>query len=276
MNDKVKPEEPVIRHYFVDEAGDGTLFNRRGKVIIGTEGCSRFFMLGLLDAPNPTILQTSLDTLRAQLLADPYFRKIPSMQPQEQKTAFCFHAKDDLPEIRREVFRLLATQQELRFFAVVRDKYAVQAETERSRKRYHPNDLYDKTVSRLFKTRLHKDDAYHITFAKRGRADRTKALENALETARGRAAKSWKVTTTAPMNINAVNASSSALLQAADYILWALQRLYEKREDRYIEYVWSIYHLVHDVDDTRKHKYGVYYNQKSPIGLEVLKPLERI
>ena len=40
-----------ICHYYVDEAGDGTLFNARGKVIIGEEGCSRYFMLGILEVP---------------------------------------------------------------------------------------------------------------------------------------------------------------------------------------------------------------------------------
>jgi hypothetical protein len=43
---------PSTRHYFVDEAGDGTLFNRQGRIIVGTEGCSRFFILGLLDVPD--------------------------------------------------------------------------------------------------------------------------------------------------------------------------------------------------------------------------------
>lgn len=268
-----KPKEPILSHYFVDEAGDGTLFNRRGKVIIGTEGCSQFFMLGLLHAPDPTVLQTALDTLRSQLLADPYFKKIPSMQPQHRKTAFAFHAKDDLPEIRREVFKILMEQQGLRFFAVVRDKQSVLTEVQRSTNRYSPNDLYDKTVSRLFKSRLHKEDGYFITFAKRGSSDRTIALKTALETARQRAAKSWKVNNEAPINIKAIAAAASGALQAADYILWALQRLYEKREDRYIEYVWPIYRLVHDVDDTRDQKYGAYYNKKNPIELGKLKPL---
>jgi hypothetical protein len=42
---------PSTRHYFVDEAGDGTLFNGKGQVLIGSEGCSRFFILGLVDIP---------------------------------------------------------------------------------------------------------------------------------------------------------------------------------------------------------------------------------
>ena len=43
------------------------------------------------------------------------------MQPERRKTAIAFHANDDLPEIRREVFKLLS-RQKVRFYAVVRDK----------------------------------------------------------------------------------------------------------------------------------------------------------
>jgi hypothetical protein len=273
MSPSKQPREPVVCHYFVDEAGDGTIFARDGKIIIGTEGCSRYFMLGLLEIEAPSVLANELETLRMQILADPYFKRIPSLQPQQRKTALAFHAKDDLPEVRREVFRVIMTQKGLRFFAVVRDKRSVLDEFKAAGLRYHPNELYDKMVSRLFKVRLHKQDNYEITFAKRGKTDRTKALRAALENARERAKSSWGVQSTAPMTISAVDASSDPALQAADYLLWALQRLYERREDRYIDYVWPVYHLVHDVDDRRIKPYGVYYNTKNPIMLDKLKPL---
>ncbi|HLF29237.1 MAG TPA: DUF3800 domain-containing protein [Anaerolineae bacterium] len=174
---------PSTRHYFVDEAGDGTLFDRKGRVIIGTEGCSRYFMLGLVDVPDPVSLQQALDDLRARLLADPYFKDVPSFQPETQKTALAFHAKDDLPEVRREVFDLLL-RHPVRFLAVVRDKqklleYVRQRNERDAAYRYNPNELYDYLVRRLFKNLLHKDDEYHITFARRGNSDRTAALRTA-------------------------------------------------------------------------------------------------
>ena len=110
---------PSIRHYFIDEGGDGILFSRRGKVLVGTEGCSRFFILGLLDVLDPLALNTRLDQLRVELMKDAYFQGVPSMQPSARKTALAFHAKDDLPEVRREVFRLLRDTEGLHFFAVV-------------------------------------------------------------------------------------------------------------------------------------------------------------
>ncbi|MEB3146419.1 MAG: hypothetical protein VKL02_09820 [Cylindrospermopsis raciborskii 1523720] len=96
-----------MRHYFVDEAGDPVIFNGKGKILIGSDGCSQFFILGLLDVANTESLSQDLENLRANLLAGPCFKKVPSMQPENKKTALYFHAKDDIPEVRREVFNLL-------------------------------------------------------------------------------------------------------------------------------------------------------------------------
>jgi len=134
----VASRSPSVRNYFVDEAGDGHLFSRKGRVIVGTEGCSRFFILGLADISDPDALRRDLDDLRGQLLADPYFNGVPSMQPEARKTALVFHAKDDLPEVRREVFSLLL-RHEMRFFAVVRDKLTV-VEYVRQRDQVSTND----------------------------------------------------------------------------------------------------------------------------------------
>ncbi len=63
----------------------------------------------------------------------------------------------------------------------------------------------------------------------------------------------------------AANPADAGGLQAVDYLLWALQRLYERNEDRYWEYAAAKASLVHDVDDTRVNFYGVYYTKKNPL-----------
>lgn len=263
-----------VRYYFVDEAGDGVLFDRKGRAIIGKEGCSRYFILGLLDIADPHKLINSLSELRKVLLEDQYFSGVPSMQPKARKTALSFHAKDDLPEVRREVFSLLL-KQDLRFFAVVRDKnkvldYVRQRNMTDIQYRYHPNELYDYLVRNLFKDRLHKDDEYHICFARRGKSDRTEALAKALEAARKKFTEKWGIESTAPMIVKPRSAAEDAGLQAADYFLWALQRFYEKKEERFLKLLWPAFRLVHD-DDNRKNKYGEYYTQKKPLTLAALK-----
>lgn len=152
--------------YYVDEAGDATLFSRKGQLIVGTEGCSRFFILGKLDVENPIALATALDELRHKLLRDPYFAGVPSMSLAKHKTARLFHAKDDVAEVRREVFRLLL-EFDLRFYAVIRDKTVIAQKVlefnrQRPNYRYHPNQLYDRCVPPLFENRLHQHEAYRV------------------------------------------------------------------------------------------------------------------
>ncbi|MEZ4870467.1 MAG: hypothetical protein R3C14_54565 [Caldilineaceae bacterium] len=135
---------PSARNYYVDEAGDGTLFNRKKQIIIGDEGCSKFFILGFADIPNPHAIEEDFTALRQQLLTDPYFQQVPSMQPEQGKTARFFHAKDDLAEVRWQVFSILRKYQDIRFFAVVRDKqqvlaYVRQRNQQDPNYRYHPN-----------------------------------------------------------------------------------------------------------------------------------------
>ncbi len=254
MSDTSQP--PVIRHYFVDEAGDPILFNRKKQSIVGVSGSSKNFILGKVDVEYPTSLADRLNSLRQQLLADPYFQGVPSMQIEQKKTALGFHAKDDLPEVRREVFKLLADAP-IRFYAVVRDKQVITDKVlEHNRKkpsyRYHPNQLYDRCVSQLFRERLHKDDGYRIVFARRGSSDRTESLRNALEAARTSFYQKWGITGTAPIEIVAARCVDVVCLQAADYCLWALQRFYERNEDRFLNLIASKIGLIHDVDDTRK------------------------
>ena len=269
-----------IRNYFVDEAGDGTLFNKHGRVIVGTAGCSCFFILGLVDIADPDIVGHELNDLRAQLLADPYFKGVPSMQPKARKTARAFHAEDDLPEIRREAFALLQ-RHELHFSAVVRGKsqvvkYVRQRSKYNTFYRYHPNELYDYMVRRLFKDRLHKDDAYSIYFAKRGKSDRTAALLQALAEARERFCAEHGITNRVPLAVIPTTPPECPGQQVADYFLWALQRLYERHEERYIALLWSSVSVVHDLDDTRQTPYGVYYTRKKPLTLAAIKGLPGI
>lgn len=61
------PDEPAAAvpvdtiQIFVDEAGDPTLFNAAGEVIVETTGCSRFFMTGKVEVDNPALVAAEAD-----------------------------------------------------------------------------------------------------------------------------------------------------------------------------------------------------------------------
>ncbi len=115
---------PGTHHYFVDEAGDLAFFDKRGQVAIGGEGVSQTFVVGALFHKDPDGLAVRIEGLRRRLLEDSFLRTAPSMLSASRKTARAFHAKNDLPEVRLEVFRLLA-QEDMQMFVAFRRKHRV-------------------------------------------------------------------------------------------------------------------------------------------------------
>jgi hypothetical protein len=262
-------DAPKTLHFFVDEAGDPALFSANGRILIGEDGCSKTFILGKLDVDDPLGLHAALEKLRAELLADPYFKRLPSMQPERGKTARAFHAKDDVAEVRREVYRLLCGFN-LRFYAVVRNKtalldYVRQRNEREPGYRYRDDEVYDTLVEELFRRYHPVADQLNICFAKRGNRSRTQAFRTAIERAEARFESEYGTRRSAEVSILASTPPESAGLQAVDYCLWALQRHYERGEDRYIELIWDKVVEIEDLDRIEGGRRGVVYNKKRPL-----------
>lgn len=259
--------ELAPHHYFVDESGDGVIFDSRGRVLIGTGQVQDHFILGMVEFSDLPAVETELTGLRAELLADPYFKGVPSMQPERQKTALSFHAKDDIPEVRREVFKILL-RHEFNFYGIIRTMSAVQRRVVKLNERdptyrYAPSELYDSAVRRLFDRKLHTRPAYKVVFASRGKA-RTRALREHLLHAQKNSKKAAGTYPEAMLEVLAVPAKDSVGLQVADYCLWAVQRLFSRDEERYLSLIWPKMALLVDADDTSEKPYGTYHHQKRP------------
>lgn len=191
------------------------------------------------------------------------------MKPESRKTSVAFHAKDDVAEVRWKVFDLLR-RHELKFFAIVRDKARVVEDVKEMNRwdrsyRYSPNLLYDDLVGRLFRDKLHKGDKIHIHFSIRGSKPRTDAFAVSLERARRNFARKWGDKDMPPTEIIPSIPATYAGLQAADYFLWALQRFYERKEDRFLKLMWPRLRLVMDIDDKRENRCGAWYTQNKPL-----------
>ena len=266
-------------HYFVDEAGDPTLFGQGGKAVVATEGCSRFFIEGKLECRDVDALAADLADLRAEVLADPYFKGVPSLDPARKRTAVQFHAKDDPAEIRFLVFRLLA-KHELRFVAVVRDKlklldYAVQRKRMDPAYRYNANghELYDELTRKLF-SRLHGYGEHRVVFAQRGHKPRTKAFMDAIAHEDRAMEDALGLKRPSPSEVVCGFPKDHVGLQAVDYYLWALQRFYERGEMRHLDFIWPQTLEIIDLDapaiKKRGHPLGerVIFNKEHPLTLD--------
>jgi Protein of unknown function (DUF3800) len=262
-------------HHFIDEAGDLSLFNKRKQVVLGTEGVSNYFMVGAVFFADPAGLDRELELLRESVLHDPLLNRVPSLDPARRKTAVAFHAKDDLPEVRYKVFSLLATL-DVQVFAVIRTKRALIEQARllfRRGIRLTENEIYDELLTRLLRNRLHLAEANSIVVARRGTRDRKDALTAAIGRAQENFAAGWGSRNFGPCDLSTAYPHESGGLQAADYFLWALQRLYERHEDRYFTPLAKHYRIIMDLDDTRRKAYGEWYNDANPLTLEKLKPV---
>jgi len=257
-----------IRHvtYYVDEAGDGILFGAKGRNRLSDHDAARFFILGMVRVDDEDRLGRDFSELRERLMANPLFSSIRSLLPAENKTARFFHAKDDHPEIRVKVFELILNH-DFKFFAVIKDmkcvlEYVKSRNQMDSSYKYTPNELYDLTVRMLFKQQLHKHDHYRVVFARRGKSDRTKALLKELHVARQAFLDDKNIATDSTMDVEPAHSWERPGLQLADYCLWALQRCYERGEDRFLKAIWHKVSLIHDVDDPEGKQYGTYLHKK--------------
>jgi uncharacterized protein DUF3800 len=271
-------DTPPVHHYFVDEAGDLAFFDRRGRVIVGQEGVSGAFIVGAALIHEPESLATKLEELRQTILTDPYFSGVPSVSAEAAKTALLFHAKDDLPEVRRQVFDVLRDLNGVEIYAAFRRKGVVARELAghyaRTGYKLGAEFIYDELVTEIFKNRLHLAARNHIVFARRGKADRNIAITNAIALAKAKFEMRWKKGIDRPTTISSSTPSETVGLQVADYYLWALQRFVERREDRFFNYLRDAFRLVLDRDDMRREGYGEYYTaSKNPLTLEKMMPV---
>jgi len=197
MSEDSPTKQGDLCHLYIDEAGTPDIFDAKGRVNISNSGCSRFFLLGMLEVANPTALAGALKHLREAMIADPYFASAESFKPERKKTALLLHAKDDLPEVRVKVFDLLRSfGSDLRFRAVVCDKEVIRIREVKKRKvspgyRYNPDALYDELARSLLGKFSRMADGYHLMIAKRGNRDRNAALLGALEQAESDFAESF-------------------------------------------------------------------------------------
>jgi hypothetical protein len=259
-----------IHHYYVDEAGDLTFFDKRGSLMLGKEGVSNNFMLGLLQLENPELAKEKLEFLRQELLSDPEFRKIPSVI---KKTALMFHAKNDHPKVREKVFEILPSLG-AKVQIAIKDKVYLANEYKQNYKnegtKMSDSNIYDDLVIQVFKNMLHQADENRIIFARLGTSERREALATAIRTAKSRFRKKSH---DKPTVIDVKKSSDEIGLQIIDYYLWAVQRLYEKGEDCYFMRLQNDYSLIIDLDDKRKKQHGAWYTRKNPLTLEKIRPL---
>ncbi len=135
--------------------------------------------------------------------------------------------------------------------------------------------FYDDLVSNLFMSQLHLSHENTITFARRGNKAKQQSLRSAVELGVAKFRKKYAGATSTKVNIETSQPAQETVLQAADYVLWAVQRAFEKGEMRYFEYMRDKIELILDIYDYKVKKIGSnYYDRsKNPFDIKKASPL---
>jgi hypothetical protein len=267
-------------HRFLDEAGDCTFYGKKRKSIIGTTGVSNCFILGMIKFKEPIEpLREKILELQRQVSDDPYFQ-VPSVIKKKEKSGYFFHAKDDIPEIRKYFFDFIKTVH-FSFEAIVARKSIERFTTKHKDKEQY---FYADVLSHLLKNKLQKGKKLVLNIAEKGTSTKNQNLILALEKAKERfienqnrksmhtgATEYFKKRSDIASAIvfNETNPLQEPLLNVADYLCWAIQRIFEKGETRYYDYLKEKISLIVDVYDKEKYEgFENYYTPKHPLTAE--------
>jgi hypothetical protein len=254
-------------HRFLDEAGDTTFFGKGHVPILGQEGVSLCFGLGMVKFAAPVVeVRAQVENLSRAVETDEYVNRIPSVAKRVQSGGFFFHAKDDAPEVRERLFKWIR-ETDCSLEMVVGRKIPALFTRKHNTK---DSEFYADLLSHLLKTKLKLGQRLVINLAERGRTTRNHVLELAMTKARERFAKRQDASAiSSEVVFNVQNPRTEPLLCVPEYLAWTVQRVFERGDTRHYDFVREQISLVVDLYDADKYEGSRnYYTPKRPLTAE--------
>lgn len=248
-------------HRFLDEAGDTTFYGNGKTPIIGADGVSKCFILGMLKIKEPLQdVRKKVVDLQEAITNDPWFHGVPSIEKKKAKMGYYLHAKDDVPEVRKMAYELIGSI-DCSFEAIVARKIYDLYE-----RKHHGKEaeFYADLLSHLLKNKLNKYDNLVLNIAHRSRCTTHANLQKGLEKSTERSTKkNPSKENGCRVVFNVQSPTTEPLLNLSDYFCWAIQRVFERGEVRYYDYVSDKISMVVDLYDSENFKKGGnYYGKK--------------
>lgn len=253
-----------INYFFVDESGDPYFYDREGNFIVGKEGCSKILILGFIKTQEPEVIRKAINELKEEIKRDEYLKEIPSIK----KSLIAFHATDDCPEVREKVYKKIIQLPFKSEFIVGRKIESIFIK----RHKRKPNLFYDELVTKLFQNHLHKAKKNIIYFAVRGNRARQEPLEDAIRKAVITFENKWKIKVDSEIQIFPQRPWGEPCLQVADYMTWAIQRAFVKKEMRFYNFVKNKISLIVDIYNFKKYPRN-FYHKRNPFDVNKISPL---
>lgn len=261
----MKKTEEIKMYYFFDEAGDPQILGRKGVNLVQEGKASKVFIVGYLEVKEPKEFRKGMIAIQQEVINDEYLKDIPSITKSTSKQ---LHACMDCPEVREKVYRFLK-QQDFKFQCIVARK---KLETFRKRFDLKEAKIYKYLVSKLMENRLHLYSEIDCYFSSMGSVVRQDNMQEAINNAISVFKNKWNKENTNNIRVIVQKSSEEPMLWAVDYVLWTIQRAYEKGEFRYYNYLKNKISLIYDIFDTEKYPQN-YYSDKNPLEAKKIDPV---
>ena len=251
-------------HRFLDEAGDPNFFKKGRILAIGEQGISLAFSVGMVKFKgNLHTLRNDIWRIQNEVAQDDYLNRIVSVAKKISQGGFYFHATDDPPEVRERLFRYIHDLDCSLEIVVARKIPALFAKKHHNR----VSEFYADLLSHLIKKKLKSGQRLVLNIADRGASTKNANLSLALEKAYERFTTRWKpedICSTVVFNVQTPR--TEPLLCVADYLCWSVQRVFERGDLRYYEFVRNKIALVTDLYDIENFKKGEnFYTRERPL-----------
>lgn len=253
---------PMADHRFLDESGDTAFYGTNRCNIIGQKGVSLAFSLGMVKFDGDiSDVRRQVVGLQNTVEADEYLKSIPSVIKRANEGGFYFHASDDIPEVREKMFRFIKTL-DCSLEMVVGRKIPELFIKKHDR---DERNFYADMLSHLLKNKLMMGRKLVLNIAGRPKSTHRANLDAVLVKAVERHAKTRSVESIrAEVVFNVQTPRTESLLNVADYMCWAVQRVFERGETRYYDYIAEKIALVVDLYDREKYEGNRnYYTRKN-------------
>ena len=201
--------------------------------------------------------------LQDEIINDHYLNQIPSIKKKINKGGFFFHATDDPPEVRQIFYKYIKSLNCSLEIVVARKIISLFANKHNNRE----TEFYADVLSHLLKTKLRSGQKLVLNISQKGNSTNNTNLQKALDLAMIRFEKKRpKSEIKSQVVFNVQNHRTEPLLNIADYLCWAVQRVFERGEMRYYNYIQDKISLVIDLYDSEKyHDSKNYYKKGNPL-----------
>lgn len=271
------PSSEVLprNHRFLDECGDTTFFGKGRAPVLGQNGVSLAFGLGLVKFNVPVDeARAQVKALAQEIESDEFFRNVPSVLKRSVSGGFYFHAKDDLPEIRERLFRWIKASDVTLELVMARKIPGIFARKHGG----HEKEFYARTHPRARGSFRRPSLPSSQTQAQAGPAigdqycfprfndPPTHARSGIGESPPAFCQKHDAAAECCEVVFNVQTPQTEPLLSVADYLSWSVQRVFERGETRYYDFVQERVAVVVDLYDFNNYEKGRnYYTPKRPL-----------